>query len=130
MSNNDEEHVTLVIRVIRSFPHRNIRNIVMKAVPLNMTGDELLELVKQFVSTSTSLPPPFRKYDYDCLKIEHHAHGAKTNDPVINKEDDEKLILRSAVTVRESGVRNETELSLFKLSEYKAYKESDGVVAW
>jgi hypothetical protein len=29
----------------------------------------------------------FRKYEYDSLKIEHHAHGAKTSDPVINKEN-------------------------------------------
>ena len=27
-----------------------------------------------------------RKYEYDCLKIEHQAHGSKSVDPVINKE--------------------------------------------
>jgi hypothetical protein len=42
---------------------------------------------------ATHLPPfgtltfLFRKYEYDSLKIEHHAHGAKTSDPVINKEN-------------------------------------------
>jgi hypothetical protein len=35
-----------------------------------------------------TLPFLFRKYEYDSLKIEHHAHGAKTSDPVINKEND------------------------------------------
>ena len=35
-----------------------------------------------------------RKYSYDTLKVEHHAHGAKTSDPVINTEKDELLILR------------------------------------
>ena len=33
-----EENAILVIRVIRSFPHRNIRNIVLKSVPLKTTG--------------------------------------------------------------------------------------------
>ena len=43
---------------------------------------------------SKSLPPPFRKFCYDTLKIEHQAHGAKTSDPVINTERDGELILR------------------------------------
>eukprot|EP00088_Acartia_fossae_P057649 TRINITY_DN6726_c0_g2_i1.p1 TRINITY_DN6726_c0_g2~~TRINITY_DN6726_c0_g2_i1.p1 ORF type:complete len:126 (+),score=13.49 TRINITY_DN6726_c0_g2_i1:34-411(+) len=119
-----EENGTLVIRVIRSFPHRNIRNIVLKSVPLKTTGDQLLELSKQSVASSTSLPPPFRNYEYDTLKIEHHAHGAKSNDPVINKDDDDKLILKPELSLRDSGVKNETEISLFKMNDYQAYKEN------
>ena len=47
-------------------------------------------------------PPCFecRKYDYDTLKIEHHAHGAKSNDPVINKHDDNKLIIKPDLPLR------------------------------
>ena len=52
--------VTLVIRVIRSFPHRNIRNLVLKNVSLSLTTEELLDLTKTEVASSTSLPPPFR----------------------------------------------------------------------
>ena len=37
---------------------------------------------------------------YDTLKIEHHAHGAKSSDPVINKQDDDKLILKPALSLR------------------------------
>ena len=44
--------------------------------------------------------PLFRKYDYDTLKIEHHAHGAKSNDPVINKHDDDKLIIKPDLPLR------------------------------
>ena len=35
---DENETAVLVIRVIRSFPHRNIKNIVLKSVPLNATG--------------------------------------------------------------------------------------------
>jgi hypothetical protein len=52
--------VTLVIRVIRSFPHRNIRNIVLKNVSLTLTTEELLEKTLAEVTSNTSLPPPFR----------------------------------------------------------------------
>ena len=56
------------------------------------------------------------------LQIEHQAHGAKTSDPVINREDDDKLILKDGVTLAEAGVKNETEISFFKLSDYQAYQ--------
>ena len=64
-----------------------------------------------------------RKFSYDTLKIEHHAHGAKTSDPVINTENDEKLILKTGLSLVEQGVKHETELSLFKLEDYLEYKK-------
>ena len=64
-----------------------------------------------------------RKYSYDTLKVEHQAHGAKTSDPVINTEDDERLILRPGLSLGEQGVRHETELSLFRLEDYLEYKK-------
>lgn len=115
--------VTLVIRVIRSFPHRNIRNIVLKNVSLTMTTEQLLERILTEVGSSTSLPPPFRKFGYDSMKIEHQAHGSKTSDPVINTEKDEQLFLVSGVTLEHQGVKNETEISLFKKEDYVDYKQ-------
>jgi len=122
MTHEAENGVTLVIRVIRSFPHRNIRNLVLKNVHLNITTEQLLDLAKSSVSSSSSLPPPFRKFAYDCLKIEHQAHGSKTSDPVINTEDDEKLLLKPGITLDQQGVKEETEISLFKKEDYYEYK--------
>jgi len=119
----DEGQITIPIRVIRSFPHRNIRNIVLKNISTSETTETFLQLILKEVSTSTSLPPPFRKYSYDTLKIEHHAHGAKTSDPVINTEYDEKLILKPGFTLDSQGIKHETELSLFKLCDYLDYKQ-------
>ena len=52
--------VRITIRVIRSFPHRNIRNMLVKEVPLSLTTEQLLERVTNEVSSNSSLPPPFR----------------------------------------------------------------------
>jgi len=82
----------------------------------------LIETTLANVSTNSNLPPPFRKYSYDTLKIEHHAHGAKTSDPVINTENDQMLILKPGLSLHDQGVKNETELSLFKLEDYQEYK--------
>ena len=115
--------VTIPVRVIRSFPHRNIRNIVMKNVSLGITTDQFIEKIVLEVKTSTALPPPFRKFGYDTLKIEHQAHGAKTSDPVINTDHDEELLLQSGRSLAEQGLRDETELSFFRLEDYQAYKQ-------
>lgn len=119
----DSQLMTIPVRVIRSFPHRNIRNLVLKDVDISITTDALIERTLTEVNTSTSLPPPFRKYSYDTLKVEHQAHGAKTSDPVINTEDDERLVLRPGLSLQEQGVRHETELSLFRLEDYLEYKK-------
>ena len=60
MTDHNDECVIIVVRVIRSFPHRNIRNIVLKEVNLDMTTEEILEKAKQEVCDSSNLPPPFR----------------------------------------------------------------------
>merc|ERR1712059_49500 len=124
-----EEDVTLVIRVIRSFPHRNIRNIVLRNVNSHQTVGELLEVAKRAVQESSNLPPPFRKFQFDCLKVEHQAHGSKPSDPVINPEGD---VLESGISLTAAGVKNETELSLFRLSDYEEYKggPSRGQTRW
>ena len=61
IGNESEEALAarITIRVIRSFPHRNIRNILVKEVPLSLTTEQLLERVTTEISNS-SLPPPFR----------------------------------------------------------------------
>ena len=139
MSSGDTGELTLTIRVIRSFPHRNIRNIILKTISPSLSTEALIDRTISEVSTSSALPPPFRlrkifpfhqltknvgrKFSYDTLKIEHHAHGAKTSDPVINTENDEELILKTGLSLVEQGVRHETELSLFKLEDYLEYKK-------
>ena len=63
------------------------------------------------------------------MQIEHQAHGAKTSDPVINRDDDAAPILKPEHTLAEAGVKDETEISAFKMGEYAAYK-ANPVLKW
>jgi len=120
-TNPSETSTILSIRLIRSFEHRNLRFFPLKAVDLSWTTEQLMSVIKEHINTSSSLPPPFKKFDFDTFKIEHQAHGAKSNDPVINCENDDQLILKPGQKLNESNVRHETEIAFFKLSDYQAY---------
>ncbi|XP_054943229.1 UPF0538 protein C2orf76 homolog isoform X2 [Physeter macrocephalus] len=70
----------------------------------------------------TSLPPPFRNYKYDKLKIVHQAHKSKTNELVLSLEDDDRLLLKEDSTLKAAGIANETEIAFFCEEDYKNYK--------
>ncbi|KAH0621337.1 hypothetical protein JD844_022497 [Phrynosoma platyrhinos] len=57
--------VTLTVRLVRSFEHRNFRPIVYHGISLDQTVKELIQFVKNDVALRTGLPPPFKKYKYD-----------------------------------------------------------------
>ncbi|XP_042541184.1 UPF0538 protein C2orf76 homolog isoform X1 [Dipodomys spectabilis] len=77
----------------------------------------------------TNLPPPFRNYKYDKLKIMHQAHKSKTNELVLNLEDDDQLLLREGSTLREAGIANETEIAFFCEEDYRKYKVNP-ILSW
>ena len=64
-----ESSVTLSIRLIRSFEHRNLRFFPLQQVNLNWNTEELMTAIKDRIQKSTNLPPPFKKYDFDTLKV-------------------------------------------------------------
>lgn len=119
-----EKRVTLVLRLIRSFEHRTIRNVVYHDILVRVTVFDLIRFVKEDIKTRTNLPPPFRNFPFDTLKIQHKAFGAKTSDPVINTMNDEELILSPNKTLEECGIENETEISFFVMQDYKKYQEN------
>ncbi|CAH1789961.1 unnamed protein product, partial [Owenia fusiformis] len=124
---NPSGGITLTIRLIRSFEHRNIKHLVCHNIDTSSTIEELMELINKDLKTKPGLPPPFRTFTFDTLKIEHKAHGAKTSDPIINRDNDE-MILKKGSTIVESGIENETELSYFKLEDYERYKQNPEVI--
>ncbi|WPK25261.1 hypothetical protein PUMCH_002571 [Australozyma saopauloensis] len=119
----------LTIRIIKSFPYRNVKNHILSSVNLKeTTPSQLLDQVKTIIMSTGSLRP-YRNVDYDTVKVYTHAHGTKSMNLVINFGNDEKDILvcrdgDKAVDQEQSlwdlGVENETELSVFN---YKAYLE-------
>nr|KAF6449746.1 hypothetical protein HJG59_001854 [Molossus molossus] len=56
--------VTVTVRLIRSFEHRNFRPVVYHGVNLDQTVKEFIVFLKQDIPLRTSLPPPFRNYKY------------------------------------------------------------------
>ncbi|XP_075789340.1 UPF0538 protein C2orf76 homolog isoform X2 [Pelodiscus sinensis] len=123
------ENSTVTVRLVRSFEHRNFRPLVYHGVNLDQTVKQFIAFVKNDVSLRTGLPPPFKKYKYDTMKIIHQAHGSKTNELVVSLEDDDKLILKEDSTLRAAGVANETELAFFCEDDYRNYK-ANPVLAW
>ncbi|KAM7407976.1 hypothetical protein PAMA_003623 [Pampus argenteus] len=119
----------VTVRLVRSFEHRNFKPVVFQGVNLEQTVQEFIKLVRDDIPTRPGLPPPFKKYAYDTMKIIHQAHGAKTNELVMSLEDDEKLILQDGLTLKDAGVANETEVAFFKKEDYGLYK-ANPQTAW
>lgn len=116
---------TITIRVIKSFPYRNVKNFVLTNYDLkNKTGKDLYEDSINHIMTHNAFRP-FRNIEYDTLKIYTHAHGSKTVNLVINFDHDDDWIIDATnhnKKLVEYDISNETEVSLFNLEEYNKYK--------
>ncbi|KAL3230770.1 hypothetical protein RNJ44_01219 [Nakaseomyces bracarensis] len=114
----------ITVRVVKSFPYRNVKNIVFHNYDLqNKTAANLLADCRAQINSEGAFRP-FRNVEYDTLKIYTHAHGSKTVNLVINfdHDDDWTLDTSSDKKLFEYGIENETELSLFKREDYISYK--------
>lgn len=119
-------NATITIRVIKSFPYRNVKNIVFNDYDLvNKTADDLLADVLDHIKTAGAFRA-FRNVAYDTLKVYTHAHGSKTVNLVINFDHDDDWTLvtgkQSSKKLVEYGIGNETEISLFNQLDYQAFK--------
>ncbi|XP_078408509.1 UPF0538 protein C2orf76 homolog isoform X1 [Cetorhinus maximus] len=123
------EKVTVTVRLVRSFEHRNFKPVVYHDVNVNQSVKEFLNFLQNDILSKPGLPPPFKKHTYDALKIIHQAHGAKTNDLVVSLDNDDQLMLKEASTLKEAGVAHETEMACFKKEDYETFKKNP-VVIW
>ncbi|XP_075937156.1 UPF0538 protein C2orf76 homolog [Anarhichas minor] len=119
----------VTVRLVRSFEHRNFKPVVFHIASLDRTVQDFVQLVRDDIATRPGLPPPFKTFAYDTMKIIHQAHGAKTNELVMSLEDDENLILQDNQTLRAAGVANETEVAFFRREDYSVYK-ANPKIAW
>ncbi|KAG8432185.1 hypothetical protein GDO86_016720 [Hymenochirus boettgeri] len=116
------QDITITVRLVRSFEHRNFRPVVYHGINLHQTVADFISHIKDDIPFRSTLPLPFKNHPYDTLKIIHQAHGAKTNELVVGLEDDDKLILPPERTLGEAGVAHETELAFFCKKDYQTYK--------
>lgn len=116
---------TVTVRIIRSFEHRNHRNLVLKHLDLsNMTISDLKTIIHDSLRTQPALKP-IANHSYDTLKLYSQPHGAKSNNPIINVGGDDHLILRNDDDLRplsELGIGHETEISYFNYDDYHRYQ--------
>lgn len=118
---------TLTVRVIKSFPYRNVKNLILRNYDLkSKTGYDLFnDCVKQIQLEGAFRP--FRNVEYDTMKIYTHAHASKTVNLVINfNHDDDDWILDvknpNGKKLCEYDIANETEISLYRLEDYESFK--------
>ena len=64
-----ENFVTLTVRLIRSFEQRNIKFLVLKLVDLDWTTEKLIEKTFEEIQKCSTLPKPFRTFQYDTMKV-------------------------------------------------------------
>ncbi len=117
---------TLALRIVKSFPYRAIRTVVLHRIDLAAeTPATLLEKAKTQILTSPHLKP-FRSVvdKLDTIKIYALAQQTKPGNLIINVENDELLILPPNNTLKEEGVGHETELSVFNFEDYLDFKQN------
>lgn len=117
---------TITIRAIKSFPYRNVKNIILRDYDLkNKTAHDLFQDSLKHIQTEGAFRP-FRTVKFDRMKIYTHAHGSKTVNLVINFTHDDDWVLdiseSSTKKLCDYGIENETEVSLYVESEYEEYK--------
>ncbi|KAG0636705.1 hypothetical protein HOY80DRAFT_890840 [Tuber brumale] len=120
---------TLTIRVIKNFPYRTAKNLVLHNLDLTtLTSGALKERVRSEILSSTS-GGGWKAYKgvvgtLDTLKLYTKAHGTKTNNLIINMEDEgDELILGDDERALEGyGCEHETEISFFRLEDYLEFK--------
>ncbi|GBC07511.1 hypothetical protein RclHR1_00750045 [Rhizophagus clarus] len=122
---------TITIRIIKNFEYRTIKNLVLQHINLETTTfKELKELIREKIKSTPGLKP-FRNVKYDTLKLYTKAHGAKTQNLIINIDDDENLIFSNDDdTLTSCGIENETEISFFNSEAYEVYKTHPDVIKW
>ncbi|KAH8152422.1 uncharacterized protein LAJ45_03262 [Morchella importuna] len=122
---------TLTIRVIKNFPYRTTRNLVLHHLDLtSLTVGDLKELAKKEVLTKPGWKP-YKTVVLDTLKLYTKAQGTKTQNLIINMEDkdDEKIFRDDSKTLAEYGCEHETEISFFNMADYLEFK-ADPTEKW
>jgi len=123
MSTDGSEKATLTVRVIKSFPYRTCKNLVIHDLDLNATtvGD-----FKMRVSHDVHTQPGWRAYQtvqFDTLKLYTHAKGTKTQNLIVNLDHDPEWIFEDDTKkLAEVECEHETEISYFNREAYEEYK--------
>lgn len=114
--------IIVTVRLIKSFPFRVFKNIVLRVSIAMSIGD-----LKSLAIESAQQFKAFKAHPYDTMKLYVKQHGSKSQNLIINLDDTE--MLDNEKTLMEYNIGNEDEISFFNYNEYINFK-SDPQVKW
>ncbi|TEB36093.1 cytoplasmic protein [Coprinellus micaceus] len=115
---------TLTVRIIKSFTYRTEKSLVLHDVNLvETTVGQLKERAGQAVQTQPGWKP-YKNVQLDTMKLYTKAHGAKTQNLIINLDHDDWILSDEQMTLEDLGFENETEVSFFNRADYDAFKQN------
>ncbi|KAG2186828.1 hypothetical protein INT44_003054 [Umbelopsis vinacea] len=135
----------LTVRCIKSFEYRTCKNLVLHVNLEVMTVGELKDMIRESKCCALSFRTitailenpslltasgwkPYLNVKFDTLKLYTVAHGHKTQNLIINMDDDDKLIFKDdSATLSWLGFENETEISFFNFEAYEEYKKNPDI---
>ncbi|WOO79671.1 UPF0538 protein [Vanrija pseudolonga] len=113
---------TITVRVIKSFPFRTTKNLVLKELDLSVTTvGHLADLCREAIKTQPGFKY-YRSVQLDTLKKYTVAHGHKSQNLIINLDHDDWILSDPHQTLANAGFENETEVSFFNRADYEAFK--------
>lgn len=116
----------ITVRIIKSFPYRNVKNYVVNNIDLkSTTPSDLLEQIVKIINTTGGLRP-YRSVTYDSLKIYSTPHGTKSMNLIINLGEPEKVLTREKkdTSLWDLGITNESEISCFNWKDYEEFEKN------
>ncbi|KAJ2718204.1 hypothetical protein GGI07_005848 [Coemansia sp. Benny D115] len=109
----------ITVRIIKSFEYRTSKNLILH-IDLSQTSvGDLKNICRKRILEESGFKA-YRNVDLDTLKIYTHAFGHKTQNLIINLED-EGFLNDDDAMLDFVGVKHETELSFFNKAAYDAF---------
>ncbi|CAH7689502.1 hypothetical protein BY996DRAFT_4580307 [Phakopsora pachyrhizi] len=114
---------TLTVRVIKSFTHRNYKNLVLRNLDLENTGvEDLIKICKDKILNGEGWKAYQNVKLADTLKLYTHAHGSKTTNLIINLDHPEWILdNNNNIPLSKLSIEHESELSLFNRQDYESF---------
>ncbi|KAK6505351.1 hypothetical protein TWF481_007256 [Arthrobotrys musiformis] len=128
-SDDSLKNATITVRVIKSFPYRTCKNLVIRG--LDLTGVTVGEFKARAGSDVKTLSgwKPYQNVEFDAMKLYTKAHGTKTQNLIINLDRPDWMFDDDSKTLAEVGCEHETEVSFFNRAAYEEYL-ADPVNKW
>jgi hypothetical protein len=86
-----------------------------------MTTKDLEQIIRDKVAQESQFKV-YRTVNFDTLKIYFLKHGNKSQNLIINLDDNGYM--EEQKTLEEQGIENETEISFFNREQYETFKKN------